>query len=138
MRCGCWRIAHGRRPPPSLLSYKERGSQGILAARRYSGWFMVPRPRAGEGVRGRGHAAPRTTNEQYVIRCGGHAPTQCAEGEGGCMAANLLERDSFLSALDGLLCQVAEGTGQIALVSGEAGIGKTSLVERFLACHQET
>jgi DNA-binding CsgD family transcriptional regulator len=54
------------------------------------------------------------------------------------MAANLLERDSFLSALDGLLCQVAEGTGQIALVSGEAGIGKTSLVERFLACHQET
>ena len=54
------------------------------------------------------------------------------------MAANLLERDSFLSALDGLLCQVAEGAGQIALVSGEAGIGKTSLVERFLACHHET
>ena len=55
------------------------------------------------------------------------------------MATNLLlERDSFLSTLDKLLGEAAEGTGQIALVSGEAGIGKTSLVERFLERHRET
>ena len=54
------------------------------------------------------------------------------------MAVDLLERDQFLSALDELLCQAAEGTGHIALVSGEAGIGKTSLVERFLERHRET
>lgn len=54
------------------------------------------------------------------------------------MAANLLERDGFLSALDESLRRAAQGTGQIALVSGEAGIGKTSLIERFLERHQET
>jgi DNA-binding CsgD family transcriptional regulator len=48
------------------------------------------------------------------------------------MAANLLERDQFLFALDELLHQVAAGRGRIALISGEAGIGKTSLVECFL------
>ncbi len=48
------------------------------------------------------------------------------------MAVPLLERDGFLQTLDNLLCQVQEGAGRIALVSGEAGIGKTSLVEHFL------
>ena len=45
------------------------------------------------------------------------------------MAMPLLERDAFLHTLDDLLGQVEEGSGRIALVSGEAGIGKTSLVE---------
>jgi predicted ATPase len=48
------------------------------------------------------------------------------------MAANLLERDQFLSSLDELLLQAVQGHGQLVLVSGEAGIGKTSLVERFI------
>jgi DNA-binding CsgD family transcriptional regulator/Tfp pilus assembly protein PilF len=43
----------------------------------------------------------------------------------------LLERDDQLDSLDRALRQAAAGAGQIALVSGEAGIGKTSLVERF-------
>lgn len=43
----------------------------------------------------------------------------------------LLERDDQLDSLDRALRQAAAGEGQIALVSGEAGIGKTSLVGRF-------
>ena len=46
------------------------------------------------------------------------------------MAVDLLERDSFLLTLNDLLVQAGEGRGRVALISGEAGIGKTSLVER--------
>jgi predicted ATPase len=50
--------------------------------------------------------------------------------------ADLLERDRFLLTLDELLCQAMAGHGQLVLVSGEAGIGKTSLVERFIDRHR--
>ena len=43
----------------------------------------------------------------------------------------LLERDAALAQLDAALAEAAEGRGAVALVSGEAGIGKTSLVARF-------
>jgi DNA-binding CsgD family transcriptional regulator/tetratricopeptide (TPR) repeat protein len=52
------------------------------------------------------------------------------------MSTTLLERDQFLTVLEDALRQATEGHGRIALVSGEAGIGKTSLVERFLERHQ--
>ena len=51
------------------------------------------------------------------------------------MAVDLLERDPFLLALDDLLSQAGAGHGRIVLVSGEAGIGKTSVVERFIERH---
>ncbi len=43
----------------------------------------------------------------------------------------LLERDTSLQALSTAFAEAAEGNGRIALVYGEAGIGKTALVERF-------
>jgi DNA-binding CsgD family transcriptional regulator len=49
------------------------------------------------------------------------------------MAIDLLERDQLSAALDELLTQAAAGgAGHTVLVSGEAGIGKTTLVERFV------
>ena len=44
----------------------------------------------------------------------------------------LLERASQLRALDSALAQAKAGQGCVALLYGEAGIGKTSLVEYFL------
>jgi predicted ATPase len=43
----------------------------------------------------------------------------------------LLEREHFFHELEALLGAVAAGNGRLVLVGGEAGIGKTSLVERF-------
>ena len=43
----------------------------------------------------------------------------------------LLERAYFLEKLNSLANECAQGTGHVVLVSGEAGIGKTSLVQHF-------
>ena len=45
----------------------------------------------------------------------------------------LLERGSHLDALNAVLVEAVAGNGRVALVSGEAGIGKTALVERLAA-----
>ena len=44
---------------------------------------------------------------------------------------DLLERGEFLAELEKSFGDVASGNGRVVLVSGEAGIGKTSLVEQF-------
>ena len=48
----------------------------------------------------------------------------------------LLEREQFLNAMSTTLNEAASGNGCVVLVSGEAGIGKTSLVECFAAKQQ--
>ena len=50
----------------------------------------------------------------------------------------LLERERALSELDAALSQVIGGGGRTVLVSGEAGIGKTALVDQFAARHRQT
>src|SRR5258706_6241705 len=45
----------------------------------------------------------------------------------------LLERDSDLENLRATFREASQGHGKVMLLSGEAGIGKTQLVERFLA-----
>jgi predicted ATPase len=44
----------------------------------------------------------------------------------------LLERDGELDALETALRRAALGSGSVVLISGEAGIGKTSLVRAFV------
>ena len=48
---------------------------------------------------------------------------------------NLLEREPYLQALAAALAEAASGNGRLVFVSGEAGIGKTALVERFAQEH---
>jgi len=49
--------------------------------------------------------------------------------------ANLLERDRALAAVGAQLRQAAQGRGQTLLVSGEAGVGKTSLLRAAAVDH---
>ena len=44
----------------------------------------------------------------------------------------LLERELYVDALSSALSNAAGGTGCIALVYGEAGVGKTSLIQEFV------
>lgn len=47
----------------------------------------------------------------------------------------LLERDSHIETLETMLKRVSAKTGSVALISGECGIGKTSLIRQFAAAH---
>lgn len=47
------------------------------------------------------------------------------------MSRRLLERDTELTCLAGLMEGARNGRGSVDLVHGEAGIGKTSLVDAF-------
>ena len=47
------------------------------------------------------------------------------------LTMELLERGQYLHELAATLNEAAAGQGRAVLVGGEAGIGKTSLVERF-------
>src|SRR5215217_1150590 len=49
----------------------------------------------------------------------------------------LLEREQFLVELEAILQDIRVGSGRFVFISGEAGIGKTSLVERFAKEHEE-
>ena len=50
---------------------------------------------------------------------------------------DLLERDSYLAELNAHLAEADHGTGRLILVSGEAGIGKSSLIEEFTYQHRK-
>jgi DNA-binding CsgD family transcriptional regulator/tetratricopeptide (TPR) repeat protein len=50
---------------------------------------------------------------------------------------DLLERETDLGILDSALDEAGRGVGSVVLVSGEAGIGKTSLVRTFTHNHNE-
>jgi predicted ATPase len=44
----------------------------------------------------------------------------------------LVERDDLLATLDGLLRAVDGGVGRVVLIPGEAGVGKTTMVDAWL------
>ena len=48
---------------------------------------------------------------------------------------HLLEREAALDALDAGLSEARTGAGRLALVAGEAGVGKTALVRAFCAAN---
>ena len=79
-------------------------------------------------VKSRSILAERTSPAMRLVASNGSAEIQ----DGG-NTGKLLERDAQLDTLANALSEAGTGSGRIALVHGEAGIGKTALVESFLA-----
>ena len=87
--------------------------------------------RAGDPVAGNRPApAGRTSPPMRLVASNGSA--EINDGES---TASLLEREAPLATLACALGEAAAGSGRVVLVHGEAGIGKTSLVESFLAAN---
>src|SRR5713226_8934365 len=63
------------------------------------------------------------------------APDQASQipARGGQNSMELLERDRYFEQLSELFHTATTGNGRTVLVSGEAGIGKTALVEQFVS-----
>ena len=85
---------------------------------------MVP---AGAAHRG-AFASARTDGLQGVL----------PNGSAGAHSMELLERERYLADLTEWLDAAAERGGCVALVAGEAGIGKTALVQEFCRQQSET
>ena len=49
----------------------------------------------------------------------------------------LFERDSALDTLGGWFAEARAGRGRLVLVAGEAGVGKTTLVNEFALRHRQ-
>jgi ATP/maltotriose-dependent transcriptional regulator MalT len=76
----------------------------------------------GPGTAGRGFAGVRSTRPTRA-----HYPAD----------VELVEREGALAALASWLREAGTGTGRLVLVAGEAGIGKTSLVQAFCDEHAD-
>lgn len=88
---------------------RESGGAALLESRRGHGVRFAP-----EGVR-------------VILGNGGaDASRPAASGAQG-PVPGLLEREEALARIDAALGEAAEGRGQVVLVSGEAGIGKSSV-----------
>lgn len=48
-----------------------------------------------------------------------------------------MERKQFLQALTDYAGEASTGSGRFVLLAGEAGVGKTALLEAFRGLHQE-
>jgi DNA-binding CsgD family transcriptional regulator len=61
------------------------------------------------------------------------APRGAGQNGGTDLAQSLLEREVALSQLGALAREVRRGCGRVALLRGEAGVGKTAVIARFTA-----
>ena len=83
--------------------------------------------------------APATGFGQFVehLACGcNDGPVRSRAPAEGDRANGLLERSSQLERLRAVLAEVEEtGRGRLLLIGGEAGVGKTALLQRFIGEH---
>ncbi len=62
----------------------------------------------------------------------GHVETGARTGDGAAPPGRTVERDAAIARLEKWLAQSFAGSRQVVFITGEAGIGKTALVETFL------
>ena len=60
------------------------------------------------------------------------APRGAGQKGGTDLGQSLLEREAALSQLGALAQEMRRGCGRVALLRGEAGVGKTAVIGRFI------
>jgi class 3 adenylate cyclase len=110
-------LPHGA--APEMIEREDLPLKGIARAPRV---YRVARPRADPA------AVARPATETAVPAA---APT------GAVVARELIGREAEVRALQGLLEEAKSGAGKLVLVAGEAGLGKSALVRRFLELARE-
>lgn len=109
---------------------EQRQHHGIRPLRR--GNRPGGRPVAGSVVASAGVLQPRYPSGRGTSLAG-VAPPPTAPEPARRRLTGLLERERELQQLRDLVATAAFGAGQVVLVEGEAGVGKTSLLRAFLA-----
>ena len=101
---------------------RRRGEAGGVRGNRPPAWLSISRA----GHLRRGPSRRRRDDPAWRRGAGDARPTDAHE-------APLVGRDASLASLDAAFALAARGRRQVVFVSGEAGIGKTSITEAFLA-----
>ena len=123
--------------PRAALGELGRGDPGLLHGQ--GSIRRGARLSAGLACRSPGNGCRRRRSLAESVNSGDHpgvAQVEIDLGQGA--AGELLERGAELARLSGYAQAVAEGgAGRVVLLGGEAGVGKTALVETLCAAHPE-
>ncbi|HET8851190.1 MAG TPA: protein kinase, partial [Ktedonobacteraceae bacterium] len=109
-------------PAPTVLFPGEQPAPGPATATSYATVVVAP------SLPGAPTEATRSATSRPAVVPHPLEPTQ-----GGGSTLDLLERDHYFEQLLVLFRTATSGNGRTVLVSGEAGIGKTALVEQFVS-----
>jgi DNA-binding CsgD family transcriptional regulator len=89
-------------------------------------------------------AGPDLDAPAWLVRCAGWPDDLAGWGESGAALAGppagpgFVGRAAELGWLSALLAEATAGTPRVAVIEGEAGLGKSSLITAFLAGHLDT
>ena len=127
------RCAPPPRKPPAWLRSSPRNIHRCGPSHACSGGRSTPRSVQLEPQRGSSRHFDRHPAAGAAVVRSLRSKRVCCRRMGGWSSGSFVGREDELATLECALVDVRRGDGRFVLVTGEPGIGKTTLVERFIA-----